>query len=238
MKRLLAIMVSVGILIMLCACNANLSLESDQSENGNNETETTNNPFSGVWEYLLNSSLPIRRLLVLNNDCTWFGIVEETANYEDDVEMVPGGTYEIISDSEFRIVEMTEDGEEVADEATCSVSDGIMYVEGEAVWQRVETSRDMSKSIVGTWERYDHETFLLQIGSRVGTVGDIVFYNDGSYTTNPTSHYGRYSVVQDGNAVQIFSSDGRYEILIKIDYVGYGLAIFDGTYLMQRKAQQ
>lgn len=242
MKKWNAIILVMILGLMMCSCQLERNLEDAPSVDNNGEKNTSStittdatvekatNPLVGAWVERTNDTQEVMSLFVFNDDYTIYGLVEGASrvNYKNAVEFLLQGTYEIVSDNEMIIKGYNEHGEYMEDSSNYLLENGKLIIDNEIILEFFSSSTNYSRSIIGTWEAYDNDTFEFCMGSTWSTIDNIVFYNDGSYTTNPAYNYGQYVVVQDGNAVQIYSSNGRYEELIKIKFLGCGLMIFDG----------
>ena len=251
MKKWTTIIMVMALLMMMCSCrleyNSN-DLPSIDNNNGEKDTSTTittaatvgktTNPLAGVWVARVNNPQEVMSLFVFNDDYTIYGLMEGVShvNYKNAVEFLVQGTYEIVSDNEIIIKGYDEHGEYMEDSSDYLLEDGNLIIDNGMILERFSPCTNYSGSIVGIWKVYDNDTFSFNMGGTYSIIDNIAFYNDGSYTTNPAYNYGQYSIVQDGNAVQIYSSDARYEELIKIKFLGCGLMVFDGptgAYVLQ-----
>lgn len=242
MKKWNAIILVMLLGLMMCSCQLEHILEDSPSVDNNGEKNTSStistdvtvekatNPLVGAWVERANDTQEAMSLFIFNDDNTIYGLMEGTSriNYKNAVEFLIQGTYEIVSDNEVIIKGYDEHSEYTEDISNYLFEGGKLIIDDMIILERFSPCTNFSRSIVGTWETYDNDTFEFYMGSTWSTIDNIVFYNDGSYTTNPAYNYGQYTVVQDGNAVQIYSSNGRYEELIKLKFLGCGLMVFDG----------
>ena len=222
----------------LCACSGSLTFYTEPSlgNNDNPTTETINNPLLGVWvNYEISGNFST--ILVFNQNHTYNVVREgyDDSSYNNRVEVIQG-TYEI-TNNQLRLIVNNEQGEVEESEGSFSVADGILSLNGYPMYQRLETNFDMPNSVLGTWREHRNKEFWFVMGSGSSKIESITFFSDGSYTTNPAFNYGQYRLMQDGRAIQVYSSNGRYEELITITHLGYGLMVFDGprdSYILQR----
>ncbi|MBE6959688.1 MAG: hypothetical protein E7448_03070 [Ruminococcaceae bacterium] len=237
--KILAALLILCLCVGLCACIGNPPFPIEPSLGGSEitTTEIEDNPLVGAWVSFEESS-DFSTILVINENNTFYMVGEgyDNSTYKNHVELIQG-TYEITND---RLRLTTKTNPVTDEEGTFSVSNGILSINGSPMYQKLETGFGALNSVIGTWKEYKSGEFRFAMGSGHSIISSITLFNDGSYTTNPAINYGQYRLMQDGRAIQIYSSNGRYEELIFITHLGFNLIIFngpDGSYILQRVSE-